>query len=58
MKIITYEKPFTKAMSYFVDAKFYLEHGFPKEVQDITLPSIEEVKLQSTISKLNLLAKV
>ena len=45
-------------MSYFVDAKFYLEHGFPKEVQDITLPSIEEVKLQSTISKLNLLAKV
>ena len=51
-------KNHTKAKSYFVEAKFYLEHGAPKEAQDIALPSIEEVKLQSTTSKLNLLAKV
>ncbi len=57
-KVMADDKPFTKAKSFFADAKFYLEDDTLEGIQVITPPSTEEVKLQYEIPKPDLPAEV
>jgi hypothetical protein len=57
-KVMADDKPFTKAESFFTDAKFYLEDDTLDGIQAITPPSTREVKLQFEIPKPNLPVEV